>query len=106
MSRFLIVREVASLLGTLGRIAGGAVLHDPVGELIRQAGVCERAWVEPVVPGADGNGVRRVPEASTRLGKLTAAAPGSLALACFCPGVTPQDDQTIMAVQRMENGHA
>jgi serine phosphatase RsbU (regulator of sigma subunit) len=74
MRRFLLTRDVQPFLEVLGRAAGGAVLLDPTGELIWQAGSHERATLELPIQCGDFSGTLAVPPEAAGLGALAVAA--------------------------------
>jgi serine phosphatase RsbU (regulator of sigma subunit) len=81
MGRFLLARDVQPFLEALAKVAGGAVLLDPAGELVWQAGGHERATLElPVVCG-EYRGVLAVPPEASDLGPPAVAALERLASA-------------------------
>jgi serine phosphatase RsbU (regulator of sigma subunit) len=74
VSRFLLTRDVQPFLEVLAQAVGGAVLLDPGGELIWQAGAHEKATAElPVVCG-DLRGTLAIPPEGARLGALAVSA--------------------------------
>ena len=74
MRRFLLARDVQPFLDVLAQAVGGAVLLDPVGELIWQAGAHEQATLElPVVCG-DFRGTLAIPPGGAKLGALAVSA--------------------------------
>ncbi|OFV80318.1 MAG: hypothetical protein A2Y78_15750 [Acidobacteria bacterium RBG_13_68_16] len=74
MRRFLLARDVQPFLDVLAQAVGGAVLLDPVGELIWQAGAHDQATLEfPVVCG-DFRGTLAIPPGGAKLGALAVSA--------------------------------
>jgi serine phosphatase RsbU (regulator of sigma subunit) len=81
MARFLLARDAQPFLEVLAQAAGGAVLLDPAGELVWQAGSHERATLElPVVCGGY-RGVLAIPPEASALGPLAVTALERLAAA-------------------------
>jgi serine phosphatase RsbU (regulator of sigma subunit) len=74
VTRFLLPRDVQPFLDVLAQALGGAVLLDPAGELIWQAGRHERATLEmPVVCGAY-TGILAIPPEQAEIGALAVSA--------------------------------
>jgi serine phosphatase RsbU (regulator of sigma subunit) len=74
VSRFLLARDVQVFLEVLAQVGGGAVLLDPAGELVWQAGAHESATLELPVRGGDYAGTLAIPPAAAHLGPLAVSA--------------------------------
>ena len=74
MTRFLLARDVQPFLDVLARAVGGAVLLDPAGELIWQAGSHELATLELPVACGDYRGTLAIPPERAELGALAVSA--------------------------------
>lgn len=79
--RFLLAREVQPFLDALARVAGAAVLLDPAGELIWQAGDHQAATLEVPVRSGQARGTLLLPPAAKGIGDLATAALGRMASA-------------------------
>jgi serine phosphatase RsbU (regulator of sigma subunit) len=74
MSRFLLASEVQPFLDALAGVAGGAVLLDPTGDLVWQAGDQNTATLEIPVRCGQAFGTLLLPPAAKGLGELAVAA--------------------------------
>ena len=74
MSRFLLAREVQPFLDALAVVAGGAVLLDPAGELVWQAGDHHAVTHELPVRCGQACGTLLLPPAANGFGELAVAA--------------------------------
>jgi serine phosphatase RsbU (regulator of sigma subunit) len=74
VKRFLLTRDVQPFVEVLAQAVGGAVLLDPAGELIWQAGSHERATLELPVSCGDYAGTLAIPPEAARLGALAVSA--------------------------------
>jgi len=74
VKRFLLARDVQPFLDVLAQAVGGAVLLDPAGELIWQAGAHEQATLELPVACGDFLGTLAIPPEGAQLGALAVSA--------------------------------